>query len=199
MQDELRKLKGENIRLRSQLDDLLRSSGQAPTLDDSTTDEVAVAPSPQKIVDQDPEENEKILEIIKEVEEANKKVNKGKKKARVAQKKDERKATSTPKVKAEKKAAPKVKAEKKATPKVKAAKKATPKVKAEKKATPKVKAVPEVQKKSVTGKGKDWSLLSDSTLQRKTMKELAAYLSDYDVKGMKKGEMINLVRSTSGK
>lgn len=184
MQDELRKLKGENIRLRSQLDDLLRGSSQTPNLVDNSKDEIAVAPSPQKIVDHDPEENEKILEIIKEVEEANKKVNKGKKKARIAQKTDERKATSTPKVKAEnKKAAPTVKVEKKATPKVKAEKK----------------TVPEVQKKSMTGKGKDWSLLSDSTLRRKTMKELAAYLSDYDVKGMKKGEMINLLRSTSGK
>ena len=172
MKDELKKVKSENVRLRSQLEDLLRPSSSQATGLEKEEEASAVVSSRQKIVDRDPEENKKILEIIKEVEEANIKVSKGKKKSKTVSKTEKMKAA--PKAKAEEKSASKAKVEKKPAPKAL------------------------VEKKSA-GKGrKDWSQLSESTLRRKTIKELTAYLSDYDVKGMNKGEMISLLRSTSG-
>uniref|UniRef100_A0A7S0AMW8 SAP domain-containing protein n=1 Tax=Minutocellus polymorphus TaxID=265543 RepID=A0A7S0AMW8_9STRA len=183
---ELKKLKAENERLKTQLVGL--QGGEK--LKDDVSEEGSPAPSStQEVVDRDPEENEKILEIIKEVEEANMK---GKKKVP-----QEKKAAPPSSKKA---AAPrkvtKATAKKASTPK--AAAKTTPKAAAKKAPAPKKKKSP-AAKNDASGK-KDWSQLSDSTLKRKTIAQLKEYLLEQklanstDVSNMKKGDLITMVK-----
>jgi len=176
---ELKKVKAENERLKA----LLVGLQGGEKLKDSVGDEQSPAPSSKnKVVDRDPEENEKILEIIKEVEEANMKG----------------KAAPPPvkKVASSKKVA-KAAAKKASTP-TKAAAKTTSSAAVKKVSAPK-------QKKSPASKNdapdtKNWSQLSDSTLKRKTIAQLKEYLIDQkladskDVSTMKKGDLIAMVK-----
>jgi len=188
---ELKKLKAENERLKAQLVGL--QGGEK--LKDDVSEEGSPAPSStQEVVDRDPEENEKILEIIKEVEEANMK---GKKK--VPQEK--KAAPPSSKKAAVPRKVTKATAKKASTPK--AAAKTTPKAAAKKAPAPKAPAPK--KKKSPAAKNdasgtKNWSQLSDSTLKRKTIAQLKEYLLEQklanstDVSNMKKGDLITMVK-----
>lgn len=195
MNDELKKLKVENERLRSQLEALLSSNEASENIDEVSV----VTPRTEKIIDRDPEENEKILEIIKEVEEANIKGKEGKVKAALATKKTKPATKATPKPKAEKK--PAVKSVSEDTPPPKAAKKKkTSPAKSKAPTKAKAPASKRAQKAPAGGGKKDWSQLSDSTLKRKTVAQLTEYLSDQgvskdEVKDMKKSDMIAAVRA----
>jgi hypothetical protein len=182
---ELKKVKAENERLKA----LLVGLQGGEKLKDSVGDEQSPAPSSKnKVVDRDPEENEKILEIIKEVEEANMK---GKKNA------PQKKAAPPPvkKVASSEKVA-KAAAKKASTPK--AAAKTTSSAAVKKVSAPKKKKSP--ASKNDAPDTKNWSQLSDSTLKRKTIAQLKEYLIDQkladskDVSTMKKGDLIAMVK-----
>ena len=154
---ELKKVKAENERLKA----LLVGLQGDEKLKDSVGDEQSPAPSSKnKVVDRDPEENEKILEIIKEVEEANMKG-----KTNAPQKKAA--PPSAKKVASTKKVA-KVAAKKASTPK--AAAKTTSSAAVKKVSAPKKKKSP--ASKNDAPDTKNWSQLSDSTLKRKTIAQL---------------------------
>ena len=181
---ELKKVKAENERLKA----LLVGLQGDEKLKDSVGDEQSPAPSSKnKVVDRDPEENEKILEI-KEVEEANMKG-----KTNAPQKKAA--PPSAKKVASTKKVA-KVAAKKASTPK--AAAKTTSSAAVKKVSAPKKKKSP--ASKNDAPDTKNWSQLSDSTLKRKTIAQLKEYLLDQkladskDVSSMKKGDLIAMVK-----
>ena len=183
---ELKKLKVENERLKAQLFGL--QGGEKTT---NKVEEQGTPLSSQEVLDRDPEENEKILEIIKEVEEANRK---GRKKV---PEKNEAVPTST-KVATAKKATKTV--TKKANA-VKASKERSlaPKAVA-KKPTSKKKKSP--ASKTETSGTQDWSQLSDSTLKRKTIVQLKEYLLNQksadsaEVANLKKVDLIALVKKS---
>lgn len=185
---ELKKLKAENERLKAQLSNV---QGDQKTMNIVGEEK---APSPlssqevQEVQDRDPEENEKILEIIKEVEKANMK---GREK--VAQKKKAPKKVGTAKK------ASKTSTKKASAPKAPTKKASPPKVTAKEAPAPKKKKSP--ASKSDASRTKDWSQLSDSTLKRKTIAQLKEYLLDQkstdssDITKMKKGDLIALVKT----
>lgn len=182
---ELKKLKAENERLKAQLSNV---QGDEKTMNTVGKEKAPSPLSSQEVLDRDPEENEKILEIIKEVEEANRKVKK-----KAPQKK-----------KAPKKVGAAKKAEKASTKKASAPKPPTKKASptnAAAKEGPASKKKKSPASKSNASETKDWSQLSDSTLKRKTIAQLKEYLLDQkstdssDVKNMKKGDLIALVKS----
>ena len=182
---ELKKLKAENERLKAQLSNV---QGDQKTVN-IVGEEKAPSPlSSQEVQDRDPEENEKFLEIIKEVEEANMK---GRKK--VAQKK------KAPKKVGMAKKASKTSTKKASVPKAPTKKASPPKVSAKEAPAPKKKKSP--ASKSDASRTKDWSQLSDSTLKRKTIAQLKEYLLDQkstdssDITKMKKGDLIALVKT----
>ena len=181
---ELKKVKAENERLKA----LLVGLQGGEKLKDSVGDEQSPAPSSKnKVVDRDPEENEKILEIIKEVEEANMK---GKKNA------PQKKAAPPPVKKVASSKVAKAAAKKASTPK--AAAKTTSSAPVKKVSAPKKKKSP--ASKNDVPDAKNWSQLSDSTLKRKTIAQLKEYLLDQkladskDVSTMKKGDLIAMVK-----
>ncbi len=181
---ELKKVKAENERLKA----LLVGLQGGEKLKDSVGDEQSPAPSSKnKVVDRDPEENEKILEIIKEVEEANMK---GKKNA------PQKKAAPPPVKKVASSKVAKAAAKKASTPK--AAAKTTSTAAVKKVSAPKKKKSP--ASKNDAPDTKNWSQLSDSTLKRKTIAQLKEYLLDQkladskDVSTMKKGDLIAMVK-----
>ena len=183
---ELKKVKAENERLKA----LLVGLQGGEKLKDSFADEQSPAPSStHKAVDRDPAENEKILEIIKEVEEANMK---GKKNV------PQKKAAPPPvkKVASSKKVAKS--AAKKASTPTKAAAKTTSSAAVKKVSAPKKKKSP--ASKNDAPDTKNWSQLSDSTLKRKTIAQLKEYLLDQkladskEVSTMKKGDLIAMVK-----
>jgi len=184
---ELKKLKVENERLKAQLFGL--QGGEKTT---NKVEEQGTPLSSQEVLDRDPEENEKILEIIKEVEEANRK---GRKKV---PEKNEAVPTST-KVATAKKATKTV--TKKANA-VKASKERPlpPKAVAKKAPTSKKKKSP--ASKTETSGTQDWSQLSDSTLKRKTIVQLKEYLLNQksadsaEVANLKKVDLIALVKKS---
>ena len=180
---ELKKVKAENERLKA----LLVGLQAGEKLKDSFADEQSPAPSStHKAVDRDPAENEKILEIIKEVEEANMK---GKK--NVPQKKA---APPTAKKVASPRKVTKAAAKKASTPK--AAAKTTSSAAVKEISAPKKKKSPALK----SAETKNWSQLSDSTLKRKTIAQLKEYLLDQkladskEVSAMKKGDLIAMVK-----
>jgi hypothetical protein len=183
---ELKKLKVENERLKAQLFGL--QGGEKTT---NKVEEQGTPLSSQEVLDRDPEENEKILEIIKEVEEANRK---GRKKV---PEKNEAVPTST-KVATAKKATKTV--TKKANA-VKASKERSlaPKAVAKKAPTSKKKSP---ASKTETSGTQDWSQLSDSTLKRKTIVQLKEYLLNQksadsaEVANLKKVDLIALVKKS---
>ena len=181
---ELKKVKAENERLKA----LLVGLQAGEKLKDSVADEQSPAPSStHKAVDRDPAENEKILEIIKEVEEANMKGR------NVPQKKA---APPTAKKVASPRKATKAAAKKASTPK--AAAKTTTSAAVKEISAPKKKKSP--ASKSDATETKNWSQLSDSTLKRKTIAQLKEYLLDQkladskEVSTMKKGDLIAMVK-----
>jgi len=180
---ELKKIKAENERLKA----LLVGLQAGEELKDSVADEQSPAPSStHKAVDRDPAENEKILEIIKEVEEANMK---GKK--------------NVPQKKAAPPTAKKVESPRKVT-KAAAKKASTPMPAAKTTSSAAVKEISAPKKKkspaSKSAETKNWSQLSDSTLKRKTIAQLKEYLLDQkladskEVSAMKKGDLIAMVK-----
>ena len=180
---ELKKVKAENERLKA----LLVGLQAGEKLKDSFADEQSPAPSStHKAVDRDPAENEKILEIIKEVEEANMK---GKK--------------NVPQKKAAPPTAKKVESPRKVT-KAAAKKASTPKAAAKTTSSAAVKEISAPKKKKSpalkSAETKNWSRLSDSTLKRKTIAQLKEYLLDQkladskEVSAMKKGDLIAMVK-----
>lgn len=182
---ELKKLKAENERLKAQLSNV---QGDEKTMNTVGEEKTPSPLSSQEVLDRDPEENEKILEIIKEVEEANRKG-----RMKVSEKKKAPKKVGTAK-KAEKASTKKASAPKPPTKKA-----SPPNAAAKKGPAPKKKKSP--ASKSNASETNDWSQLSDSTLKRKTIAQLKEYLLDQkstdssDIKNMKKGDLIALVKS----
>lgn len=181
---ELKKLKAENDRLKAQL---LQGDEKAVNI---VGKERTPSPLPShEVLDRDPEENEKILEIIKEVEEANMK---GRKKV------PENKKGSPKKVATAKKAE-KTSTKKTSAPKASTKKASPPKAATKKAPAPRKKKSPTT--KSDASGTKDWSQLSDSTLKRKTIAQLKEYLTEQksadssDITNMKKGDLIALVKT----
>lgn len=183
---ELKKLKAENERLKAQL---CTVQGGETTMNVVSEEKSLSSHSSQEVLDRDPEENEKILEIIKEVEEANMKGKKAPKKKKAS--------PSSKKVVTAKKAT-KTSTKKANEPKASTKKASATKVAAKKTPAPKKKKSP--ASKSDASVAKDWSQLSDSTLKRKTIAQLKEYLMEQksadssDISNMKKGDLIALVK-----
>ena len=183
---ELKKLKAENERLKAQL---CTVQGGETTMNVVSEEKSLSSHSSQEVLDRDPEENEKILEIIKEVEEANMKGKKAPQKKKAS--------PSSKKVVTAKKAR-KTSTKKANEPKASTKKASATKVAAKKTPAPKKKKSP--ASKSDASVAKDWSQLSDSTLKRKTIAQLKEYLMEQksadssDISNMKKGDLIALVK-----
>jgi hypothetical protein len=178
MAKEIDKLKAETANLKAQLQ---AATAKSPAAAAATTTTAAAS---KQVLPRDPEEDQKILDIIKEKDTENQKTGfktkKGPKKVAVKAAEPEELFFGEP---VEAKASKKTAAKKTATKK--AAKKAT------KKAATKT-----------APKSDDWSALSLSTLKRKTVKDLSEYLSQKGVEvthgdgtPMKKEELVSAVQS----
>jgi DNA primase catalytic subunit len=175
MAKEIENLKAETAKLKAQLE---AATAKAPAAA-ATTTKTAAAAAPKQVLARDPDEDKKILNIIKEKDTENQKTGlktkKGPKKVAAKAEESEELFFGEPlKPKASSKSATK-----------KAAKKVT-----EKAAT------------KTASKSDDWSTLSMSTLKRKTVKDLSDYLSERGVevthddgKPMKKAELVSAVQS----
>mmetsp|Transcript_9483 Transcript_9483/g.20052 ORF Transcript_9483/g.20052 Transcript_9483/m.20052 type:complete len:316 (-) Transcript_9483:441-1388(-) len=243
MAAEIIKLNSETALLRRMLNEVMKAQLEAQASGSSAVSDGApyfaepdVIPEVFERMEHDPEENKRILAVIKELDDANnvkkaaaapKEAKEPKKAAKGAKAKAEsavpaRKKSAVPKRKSPKrsKVAKKKKEltiveasaaveekpaeEKPAAPKkAKAAKKAKTPKKAKKAADPEPAPEPEpVVAVAAGGAENPWNTLSDSTLKRKTIKQLTNYLLERQIsvtdnagKVLKKADLVSAVRS----
>ena len=148
MRKEMERMIQETALLRKQLSEISKQNA-------ATSDEVKLTPAVKEVMKRDPQEDARILQILKDMDDSN----------AVTKKSATKKRTVT-----KKKANDDVKSESV----VSAPKKVVKKLK---KAVKKAKVVAE-KPVEVTSVDNPWASLSESTLKRKTVKQLTAYLEE---------------------
>lgn len=172
MRKEMERMIQETALLRKQLSEISKQKA-------STSDKVKLAPAVKEVMKRDPQEDARILQILKDMDDSNATTKKpATKKRKVTKKKANDVVKSKTAVSAPKKVVKKVK---------KAVKKA--KVVAEKPV-------------EVTSLDNPWASLSESTLKRKTVKQLTEYLEERKIKVtdesgkiFKKADLVTVLQS----
>ena len=219
MAKEIASLQAEVVSLRSQLSKATGSVKKAAGKKAAAKSEIEEEFPTKFTMESDPDEDGRIVELLKLMDEDNKSSKKAKSVAMEKKREEEARFVASEKMKAEKgaesaksKSSVATKKKKKSTKKKaqkKAVKKASTKKKAaKKKATKTISKVEVVSAPSpekvvvVKANPDDWKTLADSTLKRKTIAQLTDYLTGKGVvvtddsgKTLKKAELLDAVRS----
>eukprot|EP00581_Thalassiosira_minuscula_P006550 CAMPEP_0183742500 /NCGR_PEP_ID=MMETSP0737-20130205/64729_1 /TAXON_ID=385413 /ORGANISM="Thalassiosira miniscula, Strain CCMP1093" /LENGTH=555 /DNA_ID=CAMNT_0025978087 /DNA_START=90 /DNA_END=1757 /DNA_ORIENTATION=- len=219
MEKEMRALQAEVTSLRGQLAKSAGGAKKKATKKKTVKTEIEEEYPTKVTMKSDPDEDSRIIELLKEMDEANliqkKKAAEEAEKKReeeakfvAAEKKKEESRKMTKGVEAAQKKAEAAK--KKKSAKKKSAKKASTKVSAKtktktgakQKASTKKSVAKKAPKVKVVATADDWALLAESTLKRKTVAQLTEYLTgkgvtatDSSGKSLKKAELLEAVKS----
>lgn len=198
MEQKVRELQAEVAKLNSQLEKANEGKKKAITAVTAKKTEIEEEYPSKVTLEGDPEEDARIIEILKMMDEENKV-----KKAKAAAEAEKKREEEAKYVKSQKNI------DKKMTKGVEAAQKKAETASKKKRSTkkkstaPKAKAKTSAKKKTVTKRAAsssidDWTQLADSTLKRKTVAQLTEYLTEKGVsveKSMKKADLLNAVKS----
>jgi len=211
MSKEMERLKQENESQKNTIASLTKSTTPSSTSTPKSTPVKLEIPIGKSTMPRDPQEEEKILNILKDIDADNAKLqavaSKQKKKARASKTKKATPKASVKKTSKKKKAAKKKKAVPVPEPffaeeaaeivaEVEKEVKAVvekPVVKKKKKTTPKKRGA---AKKPESDDPNPWGSLKESTLKRKTIAQLTAYLNErkVDVEGLSKAELVGTIQ-----
>ena len=218
MAKEIASLQAEVVSLRSQLSKATGSVEKAAGKKAAAKSEIEEEFPTKFTMESDPDEDGRIVELLKLMDEDNKSSKKAKSVAMEKKREEEARFVASEKMKAEKgaesaKSKSSAATKKKKSIKKKAQKKAVKKASTKKKAAKKkaTKTISKVEVVSAPSPEKvvvvkanpdDWKTLADSTLKRKTIAQLTDYLTGKGVvvtddsgKTLKKAELLDAVRS----
>eukprot|EP00574_Skeletonema_japonicum_P010840 CAMPEP_0201721008 /NCGR_PEP_ID=MMETSP0593-20130828/5821_1 /ASSEMBLY_ACC=CAM_ASM_000672 /TAXON_ID=267983 /ORGANISM="Skeletonema japonicum, Strain CCMP2506" /LENGTH=523 /DNA_ID=CAMNT_0048211753 /DNA_START=40 /DNA_END=1611 /DNA_ORIENTATION=+ len=200
MEQKVRELQAELVKLNSRLEQANEGKKKAVKAVTAKKTEIEEEYPSKVTLEGDPEEEARIIEILKMMDEENK-VKKAKAAAEAEKKREEEaKYVKSQKNIIDEKMTKGVEA---AQAKAEVASKKKRTTKKKKSTAPKAKAKTSAKKKTVTKKAAsssidDWTQLADSTLKRKTIAQLTEYLTEKGVsieKSMKKADLLNAVKS----
>ena len=209
MAKEIASLQAEVASLRSQLSKVTESAEKTVEKKVAAKTEIEEEFPTKFTMESDPEEDDRIVELLKLMDADNKSNKKTKAVAMEKKREEEARFVAAEKIKAEKGAEAAKSKSSAATKEKKSSKK-----KAQKKASTKKKSSKTVSKVEVVSapspekvvvvkaNGEDWKSLADSTLKRKTVAQLTGYLTGKGVavtddsgKTLKKAELLDAVKS----
>lgn len=198
MEQKVRELQAEVAKLNSQLEQANEGKKKAIKAVSAKKTEIEEEYPSKVTLEGDPEEDARIIEILKMMDEENK-VKKAEAAAEAEKKREEEAKYVKSQKNIDKKMTKGVEAAQ-AKAEVASTKKRTTKKKS---SAPKAKAKTSAKKKTVPKKAAsssidDWTQLADSTLKRKTVAQLTEYLTEKGVsveKSMKKADLLNAVKS----